>query len=118
MLKARAIASWISDNLLLILAYFLIAFIPLYPKLPLFDIIPGYIVRVRVEDFVVLLAAFVWLVQFLRGKIVWRTPITWAIAAYAVVGILSTISAVVLTKTVPAEFLHIGKTVLHYFRYL
>ncbi len=54
----------------------------------------------------------------LRKKIAWKTPLTIPIALYAVVGLLSVISAVVFTHTVPAQLLHIGKTSLHFFRYL
>lgn len=114
----RTVLRWIDDNILILLGGFLLAFIPLYPKLPLFDVLPGYIVRVRVEDFLILFTGFVWLIQMLRRKVPWKTPVFWMIVAYAVVGLLSVISAVVITKTVPAEALHIGKTALHYFRYL
>jgi len=114
----RQILTWFDENLLLCLVGFLMVFIPLYPKLPLFDIIPGYIVRVRIEDIFILLTAGVWLVQVLRKKVIWRNPLFWLIGSYAVVGLLSILSAVFITKTVPFELLHIGKTVLHYFRYL
>ena len=56
-------------NFLLIIASFLLAFIPLYPKIPLFEAIPGYIVRVRIEDILVLLAFLVYLIQIFRKKI-------------------------------------------------
>lgn len=114
----RSVLSWLDDHLLLILAGFLLAFIPLYPKLPLFDVLPGYIVRVRIEDILILITALVWVVQVVRQKVVWKSPVLWAMVAYAVAGLLSVISAVLITKTVPAEVLHIGKTTLHYFRYL
>lgn len=116
--KIKEVLQWLDDHLLEVLAYFLIVFIPLMPKLPLFDAIPGYIVRVRAEDLVIALTGIIWLVQLVRKKITWKTPLTWAIAGYAVVGILSTISAIYITKTVPIATVHIGKTVLHYFRYL
>lgn len=112
------ILTWLDDHILIILAGFLLAFIPLFPKLPLFDAIPGYIVRVRLEDILILFTGVLWFVQVLRRKVVWRTPVFWLMVAYAVVGLLSVISAIVLTQTVPANLLHIGKTVLHYFRYL
>jgi hypothetical protein len=51
----------VNENLFFILSVFLLIFIPLFPKIPLFDILPGYIVRVRPEDLLVLCAAFVWL---------------------------------------------------------
>ncbi|PIR61464.1 MAG: hypothetical protein COY81_00720 [Candidatus Pacebacteria bacterium CG_4_10_14_0_8_um_filter_43_12] len=115
---SKRLFQWLDQHALLLLASFLVAFIPIYPKLPLFDLIPGYLVRVRLEDFFVLLAVAVWLAQVIRKKISWRTPVTFAIFTYALVGLLSSISAVVITQTVPAELLHIGKTMLHFFRYL
>ncbi len=110
--------SWLDNNILLIIGGFLLAFIPLYPKLPLFEAIPGYIVRVRIEDVLILFASFIWFIQVLRKKVSWKTPLTPVILAYAAVGLLSTISAVLVTKTVPLSPLHIGKSLLHYFRYL
>ena len=118
MQKFKHILSWLDEHILEYLAYFLVVFIPLMPKLPLFEAIPGYIVRVRSEDILIAITGVIWLVQFFRGKILWKTPLTWLIAAYAVVGILSTISAVIWIQTVPGELLHVGKTLLHYFRYL
>lgn len=109
---------WLDDHILILLVGFLIAFIPLYPKLPLFEAIPGYIVRVRLEDLLILGTAIVWLVQVLRRKVEWRSPLFWLIVAYAIVGFLSVLSAIFITKTVPFEALHIGKTALHYVRYL
>jgi hypothetical protein len=117
-LKLKKIINWIDENILLILSGFLLAFIPLYPKLPLFDAIPGYIVRVRLEDIFVLFTAFIWLIQLLRKKIKWNTPFFLFILLYAVIGLLSLTSAIFLTKTIPQELLHIGKSGLHYFRYL
>lgn len=110
--------TWLDNNILLVLGGLLVAFIPLYPKLPLFEAIPGYIVRVRLEDLVILATALIWFIQLLRRKVSFKTPLTPLIIAYAVVGLLSTLSAVVITKTVPVSPLHIGKTLLHYFRYL
>lgn len=118
MQKLRHILMWLDTHALEVLAYFLVLFIPLYPKLPLFDAIPGYIVRVRVEDIVLLITGVIWLVQFLRKKITWQTPLTWAIAAYAVAGLLSTLSAMFITQSVPLQFVHVAKTTLHYVRYL
>lgn len=103
---------------LLALASLLLVFIPLYPKLPLFDIIPGYIVRVRIEDILMVIISIVWFVQAIRQKIDWgNKAITWLIG-YSLAGALSIISAIWLIETVPAEPIHIAKTALHYFRYL
>lgn len=109
---------WLDDHALLILGSFLLAFIPLYPKLPLFEAIPGYIVRVRLEDLLLAGTLLLWGIQVLRKKIDWKTPLTLPIVLYAVGGLLTIISGVVITQTIPAETIHIGKSLLHYFRYL
>ena len=103
---------------LVVLSGILLAFIPLYPKLPLFDIIEGYIVRARMEDILIGITGVVWFIQLLRKKVSLVTPLTPAIIAYAIAGFLTLVSAVFLTQSVPFETLHIGKSALHYIRYL
>ena len=110
------IGQWLDKFGLLWLSAILLVFIPLYPKLPLFDVIPGYIVRVRLEDFLILLTAIIWLVQVIRKKVEWKNPLALIVLAYIGVGFLSTLSAMFITKTVPLELLHVGKMYLHYFR--
>lgn len=117
MLK-HTLARFFQNDLLFVLTIFLTIFIPLYPKLPLADIIPGYIVRVRLEDIFVAITCLVWLIAAIRQKIKWKTPLNAFIFSYAFVGLMSSISAVIFTHTVPAETLHVGKTLLHYFRYM
>lgn len=109
---------WLDDHILIILGAFLLAFIPLYPKIPLWSPIEQYIVRVRAEDLLILLSALIWLVQVIRRKVRWRSVMFWMVLAYAVVGAISTLVAIFVIQTVPLEPLHVGKTVLHYFRYL
>jgi hypothetical protein len=116
--RLKSILNWLDQHLLLVMAGFLLAFIPLYPKIPIWSPIEQYIVRVRLEDVFILFTAVVWGIQFLRKKVVWRTTLTWFIVAYAVVGILSVASAVFITHTIPLQPLHVGKSLLHYFRYL
>lgn len=118
MIKLKSLLNWLDQHILILLAGFLLAFIPLYPKLPLFEAIPGYIVRVRLEDIFIFLTAVIWFIQVLRKKVAWKTPVLWVMAAYAVAGLLSSISAIVITQTVPPHTLHVAKTFLHYFRYL
>jgi len=108
---------WLDNHILEILAGFLLAFLPLYPKWPLLDVLPGYIVRVRLEDFIVLFTFIIFLVQVKRGKATIRkNPLFKPITAYLIIGLLSAISAVVLTQTVPPEAKHIGKLMLHWAR--
>lgn len=113
----RKFVSWLDNNLLTILTAFLIVMIPLYPKIPLAELIQGYIVRLRLEDLLVLFTFFVWIVQTLRGKARFpRNKISYAMIAYLVVGLLSSLSALYLTETVPLEKAHILKLVFHWLR--
>lgn len=105
------------QNFLFIIASFLLAFIPLYPKIPLFEAIPGYIVRVRLEDILVLAACAFYGIQLLRKKVDLKNKVTPWILAYLVTASLSILSAIFLIKTIPPELIHVGKSVLHLFRY-
>ncbi len=64
----RAFFKWLDENLLFLMSAFLLAFFPLIPKIPLFDVLPGYIVRIRIEDFLVVAAILIWGIQILRKK--------------------------------------------------
>ena len=111
------ILAWLDDHLLLGISLFLLAFIPLYPKWPLFDVLPGYIVRVRLEDFLILAAVIIWLIYVLRGKVKLRQiPLTKPVGAYLIVGFLSVLSAIFITKTIYPEFIQVAKVGLHFLR--
>ncbi len=114
----RRTFAFLDEHILLLLTGFLLAFIPLWPKIPLWSPIEQYIVRVRLEDFVIFFTGVVWLVQIFRKKIIWRSTMFWLVFAYGVVGALSVLSAVFITKTIPLQPLHLGKSLLHFFRYL
>jgi len=114
----QKLLSWLDKYALMILAGMLLVFIPLYPKLPLFDIIPGYIVRVRIEDFLILATAIYWFTQLVRGKVKLHPLMTKLFVAYAIIGLLSCLSAMFITKTVPMSNIHIAKLFLNYFRRL
>lgn len=107
---------WLDDHGLALITGFLLVFIPLYPKLPLAEIIPGYIVRVRLEDFFILAASIFWLIQVYRGKARVHLLMAKLIGLYLLIGFLSTLSAMFITQTVPLEPLHYGKMYLHYLR--
>lgn len=110
--------NFLDNNILLILSTFLLAFIPLYPKLPLFDLIEGYIVRVRLEDFLIAFSLLIYFVQVLRKKISINTPLTKIIFTYIVIGFLSTLSGIFITQTIPTTQVHLLKSFLHYLRYI
>ena len=108
---------WLDQYLLTALAGFLLIFIPLYPKWPLFDILPGYNVRVRLEDILILLANGCLLIQLLRRRIrIKQAPLFKPILGYLLIGLLSVISAILITKTVYHEWIQIAKAGLHWFR--
>lgn len=89
------ILRWIRDNFLFTFTVFLLAFIPLYPKLPLLDVVNTW-VYVRAEDFVVVLAVLIWVAMLLLKKITLRTPLTLPILVFWIVGGLSTFHGVLL----------------------
>lgn len=114
MKNTKNIFKKINDNILTILAGFLIVVIPLYPKIPIADLIEGYIVRLRFEDIAVLVTFLIWLFKLARKKVkLPQNKITYAIYAYIVVGFLSSLSAIVITKTVPPITSHILKLFFH-----
>ncbi len=113
----RKLFGFLDDNIVSILAGFLLIFIPLYPKIPLFDILPGYIVRVRIEDILVSLTILFWIIWLIRGKLaLGPNPLLKITIVYLIIGILSMISAVFLLQTVPLQTIHVGKMVLHFIR--
>ncbi len=113
----KRILNWFDNNIIAVLAGFLLVFIPLYPKWPLFDILYGYNVRVRLEDFFVLFSLVIYVLWLLRRKITLQfNPITIGLIGYLVIGFLSVLSSLFWAQTVPLEYLHIAKTVLHWLR--
>lgn len=87
------ILRFLSEHILFIIALFFIAFIPLYPKLPLLDIKHTW-VYIRIEDFLVAFAGLVFLVQLLRKKATLQTPLTIPILLFLAVGAVSTVYAI------------------------
>ncbi|MEN8253331.1 MAG: O-antigen ligase family protein [Patescibacteria group bacterium] len=114
----RKLLDFIDEHGIFAAALFLLIFIPLYPKIPLFEAIPGYLVRVRLEDVLVGITGLFWLIQALRKKIEINWPMLVLVIAYAFIGLTSLLVAVFLQQTIPSQFLHISKSALHYFRYL
>jgi hypothetical protein len=113
----KKILSWLDDNLLTLLTGFLIVMIPLYPKIPLAELIQGYIVRMRLEDLLVMGTFALFLVQLARKKITFpKNMIGKVMLVYLVFGFLSVLSAIYITQSVPMEKAHILKIWLHWFR--
>ncbi len=113
----KKILAWLDLNILTLLTGFLIVMVPLYPKIPLAELIQGYIVRMRLEDLLVLATLGVWFVQLLRKKVSFpKNLIGKIMLIYLGIGFLSVLSAIYLTHTVPMEKAHILKIWLHWFR--
>lgn len=116
-MSSSKVLAWFDRYMLLVISVFLLAFIPLYPKIPLADIIPGYQVRVRLEDLLMLLAMIVWSIQLIRHKVTWRVSATALIVFYLTAGLISLVLGVFLLQSIPFELLHIGKSGIHLVRY-
>lgn len=89
------IIRWLSDNILFIITIFLLAFIPLYPKLPLLDIKNTW-VYIRLEDVVVLLVLGLWVLLLIKRKVSLKTPLTMPIMLFWVIGAIATIHGMLL----------------------
>lgn len=89
------IIKWISENILFVTTLFLLAFIPLYPKIPLFDVKNTW-VYIRAEDFVVVLALAFWVIFLIKRKITLRTPLTIPIMIFWIIGAVATIHGIIL----------------------
>src|SRR3990167_6667482 len=85
---------WINENILFVITLFFLLFIPLYPKIPLFDIRNTW-VYIRVEDFLVAACGVIFLFQWLRNKATIKTPLTIPIVTFFVIGGISTLHAIV-----------------------
>ncbi|HRN69544.1 MAG TPA: hypothetical protein PLS49_00005, partial [Candidatus Woesebacteria bacterium] len=110
----KKILSYLSDNLLFVLMLFLLAFIPLYPKLPLLDVQHTW-VYIRFEDLLVALAVAVFGIQLIRKKATLKTPLSASIALFWIVGLVSLVYAIVFIFPMLAG-VYPQIAVLHYLR--
>lgn len=86
---------WFNNNWLFVAGLLLLAFIPLYPKIPLFDIKNTW-VYVRLEDFFVLFILLAFAGMLIRGKITLKSPLTAPIFLFFLAGGVATIHSIVL----------------------
>ena len=108
---------WLDEHILEYFSLALLVFIPLYPKIPLAEVLPGYLVRLRLDDVLIASAFVIWVIWVIRGKVNLRkNPLLIPIGIYILVGFASTLSAMFITKTVPLETLHVAKLYLHFIR--
>jgi hypothetical protein len=110
----RKLITWLHKEWMLVVAAFLIAFIPLYPKLPLLDIVHTW-VYIRIEDILVG-AALCSVVFFLwKHKQKPDTALTVPIVTYWVVGGFATLFAYVFLRGKIANYFP-QLAVLHFLR--
>lgn len=85
-------------------------FIPLYPKFPLFTV-PFTYVQIRAEDFLIVAVWGIFILKTILSKKIKFPPITLQIVIYLSIGLLSLLSAILITKNIFPSV-----AVLHYFR--
>ena len=108
---------WFDNHLLEYLSLALLIFIPLYPKIPIADLIPGYLVRLRLDDLLVSFAFAIWLIWLIRKKVTLKgNPLIIPILIYIAIGFISSLAAIFITKTVPLSSIHIEKLFLNWAR--
>lgn len=91
----RKIVNFIKENILFIASLFLLAFIPLYPKLPIIKVEHTW-VYVRAEDFIIASVLTLWVFLVLFKKVKLKTPLTTPILLFWLIGAIATIHGVLL----------------------
>lgn len=91
----KKIIEYVKNNILFLETIFLVAFIPLYPKLPILDIRNTW-VYIRAEDFIVFFVIISWLYLFFKKKISLKTPLTIPILIYWIIGAISTLHGILI----------------------
>lgn len=94
---------------------FLLAFIPLYPKIPLLDITQTW-VSIRFEDILVGVAALILLVTLIRDRKLPKSPLTRPIIVYWIVGFISMGNALLFIFPHLSGVLFPHLAVLHFIR--
>lgn len=104
---------WFDDRIFFIGVVVLLIFIPLYPKFPLFNV-PNTYVAIRFEDFIVALLVGIFLIKAIRERTnIFKDRLNRLFFAYFLVGGLSTLSAITITKNVFPNLVF-----LHWFRHI
>jgi len=110
----RKLLTWLDKNILKIGISFLLFFIPLYPKLPLFDIKHTW-VYVRLEDLFVALLIFIFFIQLARKKATLKTPLSLPIFLYWLIGGISLVFSIFVLSPHLANFFP-KVAILHFLR--
>ncbi|OGG30647.1 hypothetical protein A3A63_02335 [Candidatus Gottesmanbacteria bacterium RIFCSPLOWO2_01_FULL_46_9] len=106
--------AWCKENILYGITLFLLAFIPLYPKLPLINVIRTW-VYIRLEDFLIAIASMLLLWMFVRQKRLSSSPLSVPIVFYWIVGSISLVNALIfIFPHLTGVYAHLG--LLHFAR--
>lgn len=99
---------WCKTHALFVASLALLAFIPLYPKLPLVDIKNTW-VYVRIEDVLVLGILAWWGTLLLRRKVTLRTPLSVPILGFWLAGAVATLHGILLIfPSIPGVFANVA----------
>src|SRR3989344_6259501 len=90
----------------------ILIFIPLYPKFPLF-FFPGSTVAIRIEDFLIGFTFVIFIINLVLSKKFKLPPLGFQILIYLAIGLISSLSAVLITKNVPPVIviLHLARRI-------
>ena len=91
----KKIFNFLKENILFVQTLFLLAFIPLYPKLPLINVTHTW-VYIRAEDFVIVLVLLTWFALLVRKKVSLKTPLTFPIFIFWIIGLIATLNGILL----------------------
>lgn len=92
--------NWLKDRVFFLGIVVLLAFIPLYPKFPLFEV-PGTYVAIRFEDLLVAFLVALFVIKTILARTnIFKDRLSRLIIVYFLVGALSTLSAILITKNV------------------
>ncbi|OGH06245.1 MAG: hypothetical protein A2171_02975 [Candidatus Levybacteria bacterium RBG_13_35_9] len=91
----KKIFSWIWNNILFLETLFLLAFIPLFPKIPLLDVRNTW-VYIRAEDFIIFFVLISWITLLIQKKIKLKTPLTIPILIFWIIGAIATFHGILL----------------------
>lgn len=110
----QRLIDWCKTNWQILVVAFFLAFIPLYPKLPLFDIVQTW-VYIRLEDILVGVAVAVWLIAKIRARAPPKGTLVGPIAWYWGVGLLVLAASILfIGPKIPEFYPHLA--LLHYLR--
>jgi len=102
--KLGKLLKLIDENILKIIITFFIFFIPLYPKLPLIDIEYTYI-YIRFEDLFLAFIYFIFLIQFLRKKVIFNWKFFFLFLFFWFSVFISFFLGFFVLKTIPVNYI-------------